>query len=82
MSYNVKLTNAEISDILRKISFLLELDIDNDDNKANSNFKKEHMSEQLIKLITFLKVLHLFMRKEGLMDYYKSLLLVKQSPQK
>ena len=40
MSYNVKLTNAEISDILRKISFLLELDIDNDDNKTNSNFKK------------------------------------------
>ena len=39
MSYSVKLTNVEISDILRKISFLLELDNDNDDNKTNLNFK-------------------------------------------
>jgi DNA polymerase (family X) len=39
MSYRVKLTNAEISDILRKISFLLELDIENEDNKNNLNFK-------------------------------------------
>ena len=39
MSYRVKLINAEISDILRKISFLLELEIDNDDNKTNLNFK-------------------------------------------
>jgi DNA polymerase (family X) len=35
----VKLTNAEISDILRKISFLLELEFDNDDKKTNLNFK-------------------------------------------
>lgn len=39
MNYSVKLTNAEISDILRKISFLLELDIENEDNKTNLNFK-------------------------------------------
>ncbi len=39
MSYSVKFTNSEISDILRKISFLLELDMDNDDNKTNLNFK-------------------------------------------
>jgi DNA polymerase (family X) len=39
MSYSVKITNFEISDILRKISFLMELDNDNDDNKTNLNFK-------------------------------------------
>ena len=39
MSYNVKLANVEISDILRKISFLLELDNDIDNNKTNLNFK-------------------------------------------
>lgn len=39
MSYNVKLANVEISDILRKISFLLELDNDTDNNKTNLNFK-------------------------------------------
>ena len=39
MNYSVKFTNAEISDILRKISFLLELDIENEDNKTNLNFK-------------------------------------------
>jgi len=39
MNYSVKLTNVEISDILRKISFLLELDNDDDDKKTNLNFK-------------------------------------------
>ncbi len=39
MNYSVKFSNAEISDILRKISFLLELDIENEDNKTNLNFK-------------------------------------------
>jgi DNA polymerase (family X) len=39
MNYSVKFTNAEISDILRRISFLLELDIENEDNKTNLNFK-------------------------------------------
>jgi len=39
MNYSMKFTNAEISDILRKISFLLELDIENEDNKTNLNFK-------------------------------------------
>ena len=39
MNYSVKFTNAEISDILRKISFLLELDIEKEDTKTNLNFK-------------------------------------------
>src|SRR5688572_15889312 len=39
MSYSVKLTNAEISDVLRKISFLLELDSDSNDDKNSLNFK-------------------------------------------
>ncbi|MDF0681697.1 MAG: helix-hairpin-helix domain-containing protein [Candidatus Nitrosocosmicus sp.] len=39
MSHNVKLANVEISDMLRKISFLLELDNEIDNNKTNLNFK-------------------------------------------
>jgi DNA polymerase (family X) len=61
MSYRVKLTNAEISDILRKISFLLELDIENEDNKNNLNFKNRayiRAAEQIDNLPLSIKSLY------------------------
>jgi DNA polymerase (family X) len=61
MSYRVKLTNAEISDILRKISFLLELDIENEDNKNNLNFKNRayiRAAEQINNLPLSIKSLY------------------------
>ncbi len=61
MSYRVKLTNAEISDILRKISFLLGLDIENEDNKNNLNFKNRayiRAAEQIDNLPLSIKSLY------------------------
>ncbi|WP_458746211.1 helix-hairpin-helix domain-containing protein [Candidatus Nitrosocosmicus sp. T] len=57
----MKLTNAEISDILRKISFLLGLDIENEDNKNNLNFKNRayiRAAEQIDNLPLSIKSLY------------------------